>query len=213
MLQRIEAEVGEIGRFGVPEDAEDAALVAEFVHVSSLLLPTPDAVRHAAAGPTRRHPRLDRGAPGRLGLGDGRARAPRARRWRCGSAAPPVRPMTRAGSPPPTARAMTASACAAAVDTTIERRRLAEQRLLVGHRADAPAHGSPIAAGTSTSTPMPPVSKQHSASATARPPSDTSCADSMSRSATSAGKQLLHGALARRDRRAAARRAPGRARS
>ena len=31
VLQRVEAEVGEVGGLGVPEDAEDAALVFEFV--------------------------------------------------------------------------------------------------------------------------------------------------------------------------------------
>ena len=34
VLQRVEAEVGEVGRFGMAEDAEDAALVFEFVHAS-----------------------------------------------------------------------------------------------------------------------------------------------------------------------------------
>ena len=88
MLQRVEAEVGEIGRLGMPEDAEDATLVAEFVHVSlcccrlrrrrsdAATPPRPDATSSA---PRSRCPRPSR--PRRRSV-----RAPRARRWRCGSA-------------------------------------------------------------------------------------------------------------------------------
>ena len=35
MLERVQAEVGHVGRFGVAEDAEDAALFSELVHHSS----------------------------------------------------------------------------------------------------------------------------------------------------------------------------------
>ena len=199
MLQRVEAEVGEIGRFGMPEDAEDATLVAEFVHVSLCCcrLPTPAPLLRRP-GPTRRHPRLDRGAPGRLGLGDGQrerlAPVDGDADLRPAGAADDAGRESRPRRPAPT----TASACAAAVDTTIMRRRFAEQRLLVGTApADAPAHGSPIAAGTSTLTPMPSVSKQHSASVTARPPSETSCADSIEALGDERGQELLHRALAR----------------
>ncbi len=33
VLQRVQAEVGHVGRFGMPEDAEDAALFSELVHL------------------------------------------------------------------------------------------------------------------------------------------------------------------------------------
>ena len=42
---------------------------------------------------------------------------------------------------------------------------------------------------------MPPVSKQHSASVTARPPSEQSCADRISRSSASVDEQRLQRAL------------------
>ena len=32
VLQRVQAEIGHVGRFGMAEDAENAALVFEFVH-------------------------------------------------------------------------------------------------------------------------------------------------------------------------------------
>ena len=35
MLQRVQPEVGEVRGLGVTEDAEDAALVLEFVHMAS----------------------------------------------------------------------------------------------------------------------------------------------------------------------------------
>ena len=35
VLQRVEAEVGHVGRFGMAEDAEDAALVLEFIEHGS----------------------------------------------------------------------------------------------------------------------------------------------------------------------------------
>ena len=42
MLQRVEAEVGQVGRFGMAEDAEDAALVFEFIeHGSSVPIMRP----------------------------------------------------------------------------------------------------------------------------------------------------------------------------
>jgi hypothetical protein len=40
MLQRVQPEVGEVGRFGVPEDAEDTTFVLEFVeHRGFVALP------------------------------------------------------------------------------------------------------------------------------------------------------------------------------
>ena len=63
MLQRVEAEIGELGGLGVAVDAEDAALLAELVeHGSSPGL-------NLAYRP--RHPRFDRRRPRRFRVGDG----------------------------------------------------------------------------------------------------------------------------------------------
>ena len=65
MLERVEAEVREVGRLGMPEDPEDAALVLELVEHGC-------ADRHAIGKPILRCPspvmsgemRSDRGRPG-----------------------------------------------------------------------------------------------------------------------------------------------------
>ena len=90
------------------------------------------------------------------------------------------------------------------------RGRFAEERRRV---VDARDRARPRRASIDASAPMPLVSKQHSASVTARPPSEQSCADRISRVVGERDEQRLQRALARRGRAPAARRAPDRARS
>ena len=120
MLQRVEAEVGQVRRFGVAEDAEDAALVVEFVeHVRLTLAATSSyAVASKYAIASTRLARRRR--PARRST----TRPPTAIRSRL----PPVSPMTRAGTP------AAAAAAEHRVDVVRRRRnddargRLAEQR-------------------------------------------------------------------------------------
>ncbi len=166
MLQRVEAEVGEVGRLRVAEDAEDTALVLEFVEHGLL---AGSALFYAARSPrstvssARDHSLLSFAQP----AVDSR---------RCPSIAidsrsPPVRPID-----PGRARRASAASCSSALqvrrpstDTTTrdaDSPKSVRRRVAVGRRA-----------GRSTLQPMPPVPNAHSASVTARPPSEQSCAD------------------------------------
>ena len=123
---------------------------------------------------------------------------------------PPVRPMTRAGTPAAAARSSTLVDIARARPTRRRARptrRTAPPRRSVRGRARHRARAS-----IETSAPMPPVSKQHSASVTAMPPSEQSCADRMQPLVGQRDEQRLQRALRRRDRAPAACRAPDRAR-
>ena len=114
VLQRVQAEVGHVGRFGVAEDAEDAALVLEFVeHVRPILLSEIP---------------IDRRRPRSLGVVDRHVDRHAAPAAAMRSRLPPVWPMTRAGTP-------AAAACAHDLRHVLRchrddhaRRRLAEQR-------------------------------------------------------------------------------------
>ena len=77
VLERVEAEVGEVGGLGMSEDAEDAALVFEFVHPSppaaaALAAPAafaPDASHFYVRLPPARSTPVERGRPDLLGFG------------------------------------------------------------------------------------------------------------------------------------------------
>ena len=87
--------------------------------------------------------------------------------------APPVTPMIAAGTPNSRASAWSRSPCSGRTDTTT---READSPNSVA--ATRKAAGTSPADGSSTATPNG-VSKQHSASVTASPPSAQSCADSI----------------------------------
>ena len=119
MLERVEAEVGEIRRFGVTEDAEDTALVFEFVqHRSgpSILRRSParSSVSSARRPEHARLPQRDNRSPRRRH----RHRDSRIR-LSCRSPAPARRARAPAAAAPP-GRSL--------ADTTDARRRFAEER-------------------------------------------------------------------------------------
>ena len=157
MLQRVEAEVGQVGGLGVAVDAEDAALFLEGHSV-----PRTDAVAPIALTPPVRpasspDPRSTalRPRPREQSIADCAVDRDRgsSRRRSCRSRA--------AGTPAARGRRQRPSAVVAGVDAHDDaRRRLAEQRRGQHDRR----RRRPRAAATSTSAPMPPVSKQHSAS-------------------------------------------------
>ena len=105
MLQRVEAEVGQVGRFGMAEDAEDAALVFELVElglpirladgVSAMRAFGNLALSYAAA---RLKNCLERRRPDLLGLAD-RDVDGRSPPTEISSRDPPVVPIRRAGTP------------------------------------------------------------------------------------------------------------------
>ena len=200
MLQRVEAEVGEVRRLGVAEDAEDAALVAELVeHAALCRCLTRSRPCYAASARPRRHPRLDRTVrpAGSCHRRSVNASASRPRRSTMRIAAPPVRPITAAGTPAAAAGATTASAVRRRPPTRRPARPTRQTRSLVGEAPPgAPAHGSPTVARrrrrrAACRSSTPPASPQ------ARPPrsrAPTRCRPLARRAAT---QQLLQRALAR----------------
>ena len=198
MLQRVQPEVGHVGRFGMAEDAEDAALVLELVehvlqrHLRLSQITCSIAVDHAALGLVHATRRSTVSPPTAI-----RSRLP------------PVSPMTRAGTP----RGGRALQHFASHPRASRRRpRATPTRRTAPPLVDAAVAGDGRAPSIDTSAPMPPVSKQHSASVTASPPSEQSCADRISRSSASVDEQRPAARARPRDRVPAARRAPGRAR-
>ena len=115
-----------------------------------------------------------------LGLVDRHVDDDARRRPRSAARLPPVSPMTRAGTPrrrrPLPAPRRRSSAVAETTTRDADSPNSAAASLSRGVARHVDARRS------TTSAPMPPVSKQHSASVTARPPSEQSCADRMSRS-------------------------------
>ena len=167
VLQRVEAEVGEVGRLGMTEDAEDAALVLELVQHGSVPWRVTSFYAGRAAGSDAQS-RCDHSCLARLQRSQsiaGAARRPRIRQ--------PVA-AGRADLPRRHASLGRQSQHAS--------RRLPDDTLTTARDADSP--NSAASHGTRRrrrarrpSTPMPPLSKAHSASATARPPSEQSCAE------------------------------------
>ena len=116
VLQRVQAEVGHVGRFGVAEDAEDAALVFEFVeHVSpGGLQPAATADVHATASRSIAESRPTR----RVRRPPASRRPPRSPPTAMRSERPPVRPMIRAGTPARAACCTTSDTASGAAETT-----------------------------------------------------------------------------------------------
>ena len=164
MLQRVEAEIGELGGFGVAVDAEDAAFFAELVE-------------HA------RHCRLvihafDRRRPHRS-----RRRQRARRRSPAPIASTAIGDALAAGLADHLRRH--AAACAAAsraASRRSRRRRHHDARRRLAKQRGVHLNGRRTSPTGDRSTPDADAAgvEQHSASATARPPSAQSCADSTS---------------------------------
>src|SRR5215475_2760325 len=163
MLQRIKAEIGHVGRFGVTEDAENAAFVFEFVehglYATRFAKYCSTAFDHARSASATAS--VTASSPPTVIL----------------IVSPPVRPITRADTPAAFARLSTSAVESAATDTTA---RVADSPNNAAARFVSPRFET-VTVSIDTSAPMPPLSKVHSASVTARPPSEQSCADRIRR--------------------------------
>ena len=187
MLQRVETEVGHVRGFGVAEDAEDAALFVELVDIMlmAVTLCASQSTVQCAVDQTR------------LGFGDRTssiASVP-STRSACGCRRS-VRSPAPARPPRPRARAPSVDASRRRRDTITrdaDSPKSAAASIQRSGRADATA-------SIDVSAPTPPVSKQHSASVTASPPSEQSCADRIKPSAGQRHQQPLQRALGGRDR-------------
>src|SRR5262245_56189079 len=107
VLQRVETEIGHVGGFGMAENAEDAAFFPELVH-GSLCDGAPPRRRHATCFTNRASIADDqaRSASATATSSAGRSVAPAIA---IRSRLPPVRPMTRAGTPAAAARSTIAA--------------------------------------------------------------------------------------------------------
>ena len=214
MLERVQPEIGQVGRLGVPEDAEDAALVVEFVErregrrcgvivsIRALRLRSrghasctaPRVVARQATclqrgsrwpmdqAALRRRSRHDAIRPVNRDVGSGCRRFGRSRA--------PVAAQQRGAL-------KHLGTCSRRDDTTTRdaRFRRTAAASSTSRRGDAAARAD------RRPTPMPAVSKQHSASVTARPPSAQSCADRISRApCATRHDQCLQRALSAPDR-------------
>src|SRR4029453_5450591 len=155
-LEGVEAEIGEVGGLGMAENAKNATFLAKLVHVY-------------AARPSSQFSRLA-------------LQRPSASRTEQSTATLPSTAM-RSDEPPVTPIRWTGTAAALAAASTGSM--ASGDALTIARDADSPnsvaalrsASPSEAELATPTLAPMPPDSKQHSASATANPPSAQSCAD------------------------------------
>ena len=190
MLQRVQTEVGHVGGFGMTEDAEDAAFVLELVHGQFV-------TRRDSGDPPARTCRsiVTSTTPARASVD----RRPRIARRRPGlptairSRFPPVSPMTRAGTPAAAARCKHFRHIVGGSDTTTrdaDSPNSAAASLIRRVSCDVDLERD---LGADAAVP-----KQHSASVTASPPSEQSCAERTS-ARRPASRADPEGALAPRD--------------
>src|SRR6185503_8162338 len=156
VLQRVQPQVGHVGRLGVTEDAEDAALVLEFIEhcfqATRLAKYCSMAVDQARSAPVTAVSTT--------------ISPPTAIRKRF----PPVCPMSRAGTPAADACSSTRVTSAGTTEITARDADSPNSAAATFTRGSRATSTSPI----EISAPIPMVSKQHSATATARPPSEQS---------------------------------------
>ena len=166
MLQGVQAEIGHVGRFGVAEDAENAALVFEFVHQAIFFAKydsiAADHARSASSIDTSivTRPPAAIAQPVPACPTDDTGRDARRRRL----LQHPGHVLRRNGNDDP-------------------RGRFAEQR---GRVVETPVAARPRPPQSRSPLRSPRPSKQHSASVTAMPPSEQSSADRTSRLSASA---------------------------
>ena len=195
MLQRVQPEVGEVRGLGVAEDPEDAALVLELVEHRA---PSVYGLTQSPCGSKYRPIAVDQI---RSASASGSSIDRDVRRSRCGSGRRRRGRSRAAGTPARSRQRQQLGRTIRRHRHDDARRRFAEQRRDVAERRRA----RPRRQRRRRRRPSP-VSKQHSASVTAKPPSAQSCADRIRPARRAGDEQPLQRRLALRGRAPAARR-------